>query len=65
VRFEIRIADVLGPLMMSALKDVHATPIPRHTLLSLVRDDPEAIPGLVQRLHDLGVEVEQIRVRRL
>jgi hypothetical protein len=65
MRFEIRINDVLGPLMMNAIEGVHARRIPRHTLVSLVLDDPGASPALLQRFHDLGVEVEQIRVRKV
>jgi hypothetical protein len=62
VKYEIGIVERLGPLMRAALADVAVTRIPPRTRMTIVARHPMTVATAVRRLHELGVEIDRIRL---
>jgi len=60
--YEIGIIERMGPLLRIALEDLDPRDEEARTLLVGCCDDPTAVLRLVRRLHELGLEVDHIRL---
>ena len=65
MRYEIRIADRIGPLVASALQPARVVSRPQGTRLTILRREPLDAAVLLQRLDQLNLEVESMRCRRI
>lgn len=60
MRYEIRLDEKLGPLLLSALEPAHTAHAPPSTRLVVVASEPLQ-PAIVRRLSELGIEIEELR----
>lgn len=63
MRYEIRIADRIGPLVASALQPAWPVAQPQRTRLTVLRGEPLAVAVLLQPLNQMNLAVELVRCR--
>ena len=61
--FEIHVRGEVSPYLLDELEHLTAVEVPAQTVLKGVLPDQSALFGVLARLHDLGLEL--IEVRRL
>ena len=65
MRYEIRIANRIGPFVSSNLGDAKVAPRPPGARLTIICQEPVPVAHLVSRLDLLGLEIEVIHCRRI
>jgi hypothetical protein len=65
MRYEVRLANRVGPFARSTLGEIGLTSRSPGTRLTLTRREPLAIADLVEWLDLLGLELKSVRMRRV
>ncbi len=65
MRYEIRVANRIGPFVNSTLGDAKVAPRPPGTRLTIMCREPVPVAHLLSRLDLLGLEIEAIHTRRI
>jgi len=65
MRYEVRIADRIGPVVTSAIRPTWVASRPQRTRLTIACQEPLAVATLLQRLDQMNVEVESMRCRQI
>jgi hypothetical protein len=65
MRYEIHIAECLGPLMTASLGVAPTTRLPPTTRLTAVRCEPTEVVQLVGQLGAYGLEIIGVRIRTI
>jgi hypothetical protein len=64
VSFDVRVDHRLGPIVSAALADASITTLEAAVELTIASECPLSMPHLFRRLHELGLEVGEIRAMR-
>jgi hypothetical protein len=65
MRYELRVANRIGPFVKSTLGDAKLVPRPPGTRLTITCREPISVAHLLSRLDLLGLEIEVIHTRRI
>ena len=65
MRYEVRVANRIGPFVSSTFGDAKVAPRPSGARLTIVCREPVPVAQLVSRLDLLGLEIEAIHCRRI
>jgi hypothetical protein len=64
VSFDVCVNHRLGPILSAALADANITTVEAAVELTIASECPLSMPHLFRRLHELGLEVGEIRALR-
>jgi len=65
MRYEVRVANRIGPFISSTLGDAKVAPRPSGVRLTIMCREPVPVAHLLSRLDLLGLEIESIHCRRI